>query len=86
MPTVFAWSTGLAEFVSGDLLTFGLFTKMSSFFIAFTMVVAFLSRMPIGILPSRKKVYSICLLHYCFYSKVRAIGEMIIGSGSRIKL
>jgi putative oxidoreductase len=40
LPTVFAWSAGLSEFVGGGLLALGLFTRISSFFIAFTMVVA----------------------------------------------
>ena len=40
VPTFFAWSAGLAEFVGGGLLALGLFTRMSSFFIAFTMVIA----------------------------------------------
>lgn len=39
-PTIFAWSAGLAEFVGGGLLAIGLLTRISSFFVAFTMVVA----------------------------------------------
>lgn len=41
MPSFFAWSAGLAEFVGGGLLALGLFTRVSAFFIAVTMTVAF---------------------------------------------
>ena len=40
MPTIFAWAAGLSEFAGGILLALGLFTRVSSFFIAFTMFVA----------------------------------------------
>lgn len=40
MPVVFAWAAGLSEFIGGILLALGLFTRLSSFFIAFTMLVA----------------------------------------------
>lgn len=40
MPTVFAWSAGLSEFLGGIFLALGLFTRVSSFFIVSTMFVA----------------------------------------------
>ncbi len=40
LPTFFAWAAGLSEFVGGALLALGLLTRISSFFIAFTMTVA----------------------------------------------
>ncbi len=40
MPTLFAWAAGLSEFVGGILLALGFLTRISSFFIAFTMLVA----------------------------------------------
>jgi putative oxidoreductase len=40
IPTLFAWAAGLSEFAGGALLALGLFTRVSSFFIAFTMLVA----------------------------------------------
>lgn len=40
LPNVFAWSAGLAEFAGGILIALGLFTRLSSAFLAFTMVVA----------------------------------------------
>ena len=40
MPEVFAWAASLAEFAGGGLLALGLFTRLSGFFIAFTMFVA----------------------------------------------
>lgn len=39
-PTVFAWAASLSEFAGGAFLALGLFTRISSFFIAFTMAVA----------------------------------------------
>lgn len=39
-PSVFAWAASLAEFLGGAFLALGLFTRISSFFIAFTMVTA----------------------------------------------
>jgi putative oxidoreductase len=40
LPIVFAWAAALAEFLGGAFLALGLFTRVSSFFIAFTMLVA----------------------------------------------
>jgi putative oxidoreductase len=40
IPTLFAWAAGLSEFAGGILLALGLFTRLSGFFIAFTMFVA----------------------------------------------
>ncbi|HMQ02884.1 MAG TPA: DoxX family protein [Pyrinomonadaceae bacterium] len=39
-PVVFAWAAGLSEFLGGIFLALGLFTRISSFFIAVTMLVA----------------------------------------------
>lgn len=39
-PSVFAWAAALSEFLGGIFLALGLFTRISGFFIAFTMVVA----------------------------------------------
>lgn len=39
-PLFFAWAASLAEFLGGAFLALGLFTRISSFFVAFTMVVA----------------------------------------------
>ncbi len=40
IPVFFAWAAGLSEFVGGIFLALGLFTRISSFFIAVTMLVA----------------------------------------------
>ncbi|MEO5857959.1 MAG: DoxX family protein [Pyrinomonadaceae bacterium] len=40
MPAVFAWGAGLSEFLGGIFLALGFLTRISSFFIAFTMLVA----------------------------------------------
>lgn len=39
-PAVFAWAAGLSEFVGGIFLAIGFLTRISSLFIAFTMLVA----------------------------------------------
>lgn len=39
-PGVFAWAAGLSEFMGGIFLALGLFTRISSLFVAFTMFVA----------------------------------------------
>lgn len=41
-PTFFAWAAGLSEFVGGAFLTLGFLTRLSSFFIACTMLTALL--------------------------------------------
>lgn len=40
LPVFFAWAAGLAEFAGGILLAMGLATRLSAFFICFTMVTA----------------------------------------------
>ncbi|MGE3168907.1 MAG: DoxX family protein [Pyrinomonadaceae bacterium] len=40
MPVVFAWAAGLSEFLGGIFLALGFLTRMSSFFIGATMLVA----------------------------------------------
>ncbi len=40
MPVVFAWIAGLSEFLGGIFLALGFLTRISSFFIASTMLVA----------------------------------------------
>lgn len=39
-PILFAWAAGLSEFLGGICLALGLFTRISSFFIACTMLTA----------------------------------------------
>jgi putative oxidoreductase len=40
VPVVFAWAAGLAEFVGGLFVAFGLFTRVAASFAAITMLVA----------------------------------------------
>ena len=42
LATVFAWAAAMSEFLGGAFLALGLFTRVSSFFIVFTMAVALL--------------------------------------------
>ena len=42
MPALFAWAAALSELLGGICLALGLFTRLSGFFIAFTMLVAIL--------------------------------------------
>ena len=39
-PFLFGWAAALAEFLGGIFLALGLFTRISSFFVAFTMLTA----------------------------------------------
>lgn len=43
MPEFFAWAATLSEFLGGAFLALGLFTRLSSFFIAIVMLVALVS-------------------------------------------
>ena len=40
MPVFFAWAAGMSEFLGGIFLALGFLTRVSSFFIAVTMLVA----------------------------------------------
>lgn len=40
LPFLFAWAAALAEFLGGIFLALGLVTRISSFFVAFTMITA----------------------------------------------
>jgi putative oxidoreductase len=40
VPVFFAWAAGLSEFLGGILLALGFLTRISSFFIACTMLTA----------------------------------------------
>lgn len=42
VPVVFAWAAALSEFLGGAFLALGLFTRVSSFFIACVMLTALL--------------------------------------------
>lgn len=42
MPEAFAWAAAMSEFLGGIFLALGLFTRLSSFFIAAVMVTALL--------------------------------------------
>ncbi|MEZ5307813.1 MAG: DoxX family protein [Pyrinomonadaceae bacterium] len=42
LPTVFGWAAAISEFAGAGMLALGLATRLSSFFVAFTMAVAFL--------------------------------------------
>ncbi len=42
LPVVFAWAAALSEFLGGAFLALGFLTRLSSFFIAFTMSTALL--------------------------------------------
>ena len=42
LPGLFAWAAGLSEFLGGIFLALGFLTRISSFFIACTMLVAIL--------------------------------------------
>ncbi len=71
-PELFAWAAALSEFAGGILLAIGLLTRLSSFFIAMTMLVAL-----IGVHGSDPFAAQEKALLYLFI----AIAFMIKGSG-----
>lgn len=71
-PTLFAWAAGMSEFLGGIFLAFGLFTRLSSFFIACTMLTAIVGVH--GADPYQKK--ELAFMYFFF-----AIAFMIKGSG-----
>ncbi len=77
LPIVFAWAAALAEFLGGAFLALGLFTRVSSFFIAFTMLVA-RCLVSTGRTRFRSRNWRFCISlsrwHSC--SRVRGIGVL----------
>ena len=72
MPTLFAWAAGMSEFLGGIFLALGLFTRISSFFVAFTMLTAILGVHAAD--PYQKKELAFMYLFF-------ALAFMIKGSG-----
>ena len=69
MASLFAWSAGLSELLGGAFLAIGLFTRISSFFIACTMLVALLGvhlRDPFG---TQEKAFLYLFIAFAFMLK-----------------
>ena len=67
LPTLFAWGAGLAEFVCGITLALGLLTRVSAFFLAFTLgVAAFVVKGP-DIMAGDFKTAELALLFFFGY-------------------
>lgn len=71
-PTLFAWLAALSEFAGGILIALGLGTRIASFFVAFTMGVAFF--VAHGSDPFQVK-------ELAFLFGIVAIGLMLTGGG-----
>lgn len=69
LPGLFSWAAGLSEFVGGICLALGLFTRISSFFIACVMLTALLGvhlRDPFG---TQEKAFLYLFIALCFFFK-----------------
>lgn len=73
VPVLFAWCAALAELVGGGLIALGLFTRISSLFLGFTMFVAAFGAH--GSDPFQKQEMSLLYLAICVFF-------MFAGAGS----
>ncbi len=72
LPVLFSWAAAMSEFLGGIFLAVGLFTRVSSFFVGFTMLVAIIGVH--GGDPYQKK-------ELAFVYLLVAVAYMIKGSG-----
>jgi putative oxidoreductase len=68
-PVVFAWAAGLSEFAGGALLALGLFTRISSFFIACVMLTALLGVHIADAFDKQEKAFLYLFIAVCFFLK-----------------
>lgn len=69
VPAFFAWAAGLSEFAGGALLALGLFTRISSFFIACTMLTALLGVHISDAFDKQEKAFLYLFIALCFLLK-----------------
>lgn len=72
-PSVFAWSASLAEFLGGLLIAVGLYTRVSSLFLGFTMLVAAFGAHAMD--PFSKKELSLLYLVACVLLTFQGAGR-----------
>jgi putative oxidoreductase len=68
-PAFFAWAAALSEFGGGILLALGLLTRISSFFIAFTMLVALVGVHGSDPFPAQEKAFLFLFIALAFLLK-----------------
>jgi putative oxidoreductase len=68
-PTFFSWAAGLSEFAGGALLALGLFTRISSFFIACVMLTALLGIHISDVFDKQEKAFLYLFIALCFFFK-----------------
>jgi putative oxidoreductase len=69
LPNLFAWAASLSEFAGGILLALGLFTRISSFFIGFTMLVGLLGVHFADPFPKQEKAFLYLFIALLFLFK-----------------
>jgi len=73
LPFVFAWSASLAELLGGLLIAAGLYTRVSSLFLGFTMLVAAFGAHAMD--PFSKKELSLLYLAACVLLLLQGAGR-----------
>ena len=68
-PAFFGWAAGLSEFAGGALLALGLFTRISSFFIACVMLTALLGVHVADPFDKQEKAFLYLFIALCFFFK-----------------
>lgn len=68
-PAFFAWAAGLSEFAGGALLALGLFTRISSFFIACVMLTALFGVHLADPFDKQEKAFLYLFIALCFLFK-----------------
>ena len=82
-PAFFAWAAGLSEFLGGIFLALGFLTRISSFFIAFTMLVALLGVHRAD--PFQRQELAFMYLFVCLAFLLKGAGDWSIDSYLRRK-
>lgn len=78
LPTLFAWAAAMSEFLGGIFLALGLFTRVSGFFIAFTMLVAILGVH--GADPYQKKELAFMYFFIALAFTIKGAGDWSVDS------
>lgn len=76
LPSLFAWSAGLAEFLGGILIAIGLVTRPASFMLFITMMVAAFGQHAAD--PFAKKEMALLYGAISFYFMLRGSGKLSI--------
>lgn len=73
VPVIFAWSAALAELIGGGLIALGLYTRISSLFLGFTMAVAAFGAHAAD--PFQKQEMALLYLAVCIFFMLAGAGN-----------